>query len=174
MMTLSSTLSALQAAAVGILSADPVFSGSASANGQTIPIVTELKGDITSQIQLCLGQVGIAVLILTPLFQFHDPDQNLTPDLNGWATLTATVFEDAVVNQGPTGSGIQAIQLAERIVCVMHYTPHGVITGLVAADPTSAKNFLGVPKPIELMSEGPPLQYNVSFQAHIQLNATIQ
>jgi hypothetical protein len=169
MMTISTTLAALQQAAASILAADDFFSGAASANAVPVPIISEKKGDILSQIQTCLGQVGVAALILTPTFQFHETRNNEIPDLNGWAYLTVTLYEDTTVNQGVTGTGIFAIALAERVLCVLHCAPHGILTGAVGGNEASTC-FLGISKPIEMISEGPPLQYNVSFQAHVQLN----
>jgi hypothetical protein len=165
-MSVFSTLTALQAAAVNILTTDNFFTGIVSANQKPIPIVTEAKGDIVSQIQICLGQVGIAALVLTPLFEFHD---HLVDDLNGWAYITITVYEDVVVNQGVMGTGISGIILAERIVCILHSAPHGVQTGATSGNQPST--FLGIPRPIALISEGPPLHYNIGFQAHVQLNS---
>src|ERR1700746_4076823 len=104
MMTLSTTLVNLQTAALNLLAADQFFNGSASANGQSIPVITERKQDILSQIQAALGSVGICALVLTPTFQFHDPRSNEIPDLNGWAFITVTIYEDTPVNQGGNGT----------------------------------------------------------------------
>src|SRR5215469_1021622 len=169
MMTISTTLVALQTSAFNLLTADQFFNGGASANGKSIPIITEKKRDILSQIQTALGSVGICALLLTPTFQFHEPRNNEIPDLAGWAFLTVTIYEDTPVNQGAAGTGVFAIALAERVLCVMHCAPHGVATGPVGGNEASTC-FLGMPKPIEMISDGPPLQYNVSFQAHVQLN----
>src|ERR1700739_321264 len=169
MMTLSTTLVNLQTAALNLLTADQFFNGGASANGKPIPVITERKKDIIGQIQTALGSVGICALVLTPTFQFHDPRNNEIPDLNGWAFITVTIYEDTPVNQSVNGTGIFAIALAERVLCVMHCAPHGVLTGAVGGNEASTC-FLGIPRPIEMLSEGPPLQYNVSFQAHVQLN----
>jgi hypothetical protein len=167
-MTTSSTLTALQTSAVNLLNADDFFKGLASVNKAAIPIVSEIKGDIVSEIQKCLGQVGIVAVILTPMFEFHD---YLLDDLNGWAHLSVDIFEDAVVNQGTVGTKVLGIVLAERIVAILHGAPHGVLTGPVGGNPAS-NCFLGIQYPIKMISEGPPLHYNVSFQAHVQLNPT--
>jgi len=165
-MTLSGTLISLQNSVVNILQADSFFNGLTSVNQKAIPIVTEKKGDIKEQIDLCLGQVGIAVLVITPVFEFHN---NEIDDLNGWAFINIGIYEDAVVNQGVCGTGIFSIMLAERIVSILHGAPHGVLTGPVGGNPASTC-FLGIPRPIEIVSEGPPLQYSIGFQAHVQLN----
>jgi len=170
MITISTTLMSLQDSAAALLAADDFFNGHASANGKAVPIVTEKKAEIITQIETALASVGICVLILTPTFEFHN---NLIADPNGWAYLTMTVYEDTPVNQGNGGTGINAIALAERIGRIFPGTPHGVLTGPVGGNEASTC-FLGIPRPIEMISEGPPLQYNVSFQAHVQLNATYQ
>lgn len=162
-MILSTTLVALQNAAVGILSVDDFFSGLVSTNEQSIPIITEKKGDIQSQILTALGSVGICALIMTPAFEFHE---NLIPDLSGWATITVTIYEDATINQSSQGTGIFAAALAERVVAVLHTAPHGIVTAASFSTPC----FLGIKRPIEFVSDGPPLQYNVGFQAHVTLN----
>jgi hypothetical protein len=164
---ISTTLLSLQQAALNALAADPIYDGSASANGKPIPIITEFPGDIIQQIELCLGQVGIAALVITPTFEFHQP---LAQDLGGWAYLNIALYEDAPVNQGNGGTGIQAVQLAEATVCILHWLPHGCHVGSVAAETTAATRFLAVARPIEFQSHGPPVQYNVAFQAHVNLN----
>lgn len=160
-------LMALQTAAVGILAADTFFNGLASANSVAVPIITEKKGDIHSQILACLGSVGICALVMTPIFEFHAHEAQ---DLSGWAFLTVTIYEDVPVNQSSQGTGIFGIALAERTVAVLHWAPHGIYTAAISPETTAASRFLGIPRPIEFVSDGPPLQYNVSFQAHVTLS----
>src|SRR5437660_622099 len=144
MTSLQTTLTALQNAAVGILNADGYYSGLASVNSKAVPIITEKKGDIISQIQTCLGSVGICALVITPLFEFHN---HLIDDLSGWALLTVTIYEDCTVNQSSQGTGIFGIALAERTVAVLHWAPHGLPTGPVNSTP----NFMGITRPIEMI-----------------------
>jgi hypothetical protein len=157
-----SMLEQLQTAAVTALSADPMFSGNMSANGAAIPIILERKNDIMTQIETALGQVGICALVMTPLFEFF---QQYDRDLSGWALLMVSVFEDVSLNQSPAGTGIRAIALAQEVLAVLHHQPTGLPTG-PAGKPAA---FIGVPRPFELTNEGPPLQYAVSFQAHVLL-----
>jgi hypothetical protein len=163
----STTLRSLQQSAIGLLSVDDFFSGLASQNQQPVPIITEVRGNITQAINLCLGQVGIAVLVLTPGFEFH---QHEGQDLSGWAYLTVTVYEDSTVNQSQQGTGIIAADLCERTVSVLHYAPTNVPTAAV----NSPARFLGIPRPVEFISPGPPFQYNVIFKAHVTLNPQYQ
>ena len=121
MMTLSTTLVNLQTAALNLLTADQFFNGGASANAKSIPIITEKKADILGQIQTALGSVGICALVLTPTFEFHN---NLIADLNGWALMTVTIYEDTPVNQGNNGTGIfaiaSAVQFGKSSRCSSH------------------------------------------------------
>ena len=171
MTTISTVLTALQTSAVNLLSADNFFNGTASPNGKQVPIVTETRGSIPEQIQLCLAQVGIAVLVMTPGFTFHVP---MSDDLSGYASLTIGLYEDATINQSPQGVDITAIQLAERTLCVLQWAQHGVFAAATAPEPTAATRFLGTVTPLAFVGLGPPLQYNVNFQAHLTLNATYQ
>jgi hypothetical protein len=173
MITISTTLYSLQNAAVAILAADDFYNGNASANQKKVPIIVQQHGDIQQQIDLCLGQVGICALVMVPTFQLQAADK---PDLSGTAALTIGIYESPTLNQeNPNGTNIAAIELVERTVCILHYAPHGLATGPVATEPTSATKFLAAPAtPIELASQGPPLWYNISFQAHVTLNAIYQ
>jgi hypothetical protein len=171
MTSIATALTALQSAAVSILTADPFYNGAASPNGKSVPIVTETRGSIPEQIQLCLAQVGIAALVMTPSFTFHAP---MTQDLSGFAALTIGIYEDAPINQSPQGVAITAIELVERTMCILQWAQHGVPDAATAREPTAATRFLGTTTPLAFVGLGPPLQYNVNFQAHVTLNATYQ
>jgi hypothetical protein len=164
---ITTVLFSLQQAALAALSADPIYNGTISANAQSIPIVTESKGSITQDIELALAQVGICALLVTPTIDLHAPN---TQDVSGYAKLNVALFEDAPINQGAGGTGIQIAQLAEATVLILHWLAHGVYTAGLAAETTAATRFLALPSPIEFTSPGPPLQYSVGFQAHITLN----
>ena len=164
---ITTVLLSLQQAAYGVLSGDPFYDGTLSANGKPVPIVTEAKGSITQEIELALAQVGICALLLTPTIDLHAPN---TEDVSGFAKLIVSLFEDAPVNQGAAGTGIQIAQLAEETVKALNWYQHGCYTGPVADEPTAATRFLALANPIEFQSPGPPLQYNVAFQAHVTLN----
>jgi hypothetical protein len=157
-----SMLEQLQSVAVNALGADPMFDGTLSANGVSVPIVLERKGDVVTQVETALGSVGICALVMTPLFEFFDEQLY---ELSGWALLMVTVFEDVVVNQGNGGTRIRAIALASRALAVLHRYPTGLATGPTERVPS----FIGIKRPFTLTNEGPPLQYSVSFQAHVLL-----
>jgi len=164
---ITTVLLSLQNAAKGVLMADPFYNGTLSANKQPIPIITEAKGSITQDIELALAKVGICALLVTPTIDFHSPN---TEDASGFARLNVVLYEDAPINQGNGGTGIQIAQLAEATVMILHWFQHGVYTAAVAREPTAATRFLALPSPIEFQSPGPPLRYNVGFQAHVTLN----
>src|SRR5260370_18472796 len=115
-----SMLEQLQGVAVTALSADPMFNGQVSANTQPVPIVLEAKGDIVTQIETALGQVGICALVMTPLLELFN---ELLPNMSGWALITVTVFEDVALNQGNGGTQIRAIALVQRGFAVLHHLP---------------------------------------------------
>ena len=164
---ISTVLFSLQQAAMAALKADPIYDGTLSANKQSIPIVTESKGSIVQDIELALAKVGICALVLTPSIELHAPN---TQDVSGFAKLNVGLYEDAPINQGNGGTGIQIAQLAEATVMILHWLQHGCYTAGVAGESTAATRFLALPSPIEFQSPGPPLRYNVAFQAHVTLN----
>jgi hypothetical protein len=162
-MNSGSMLEQLQSVAVTALGADPMFDGTLSANGVSVPIIEEHKGDIITQIETALGQVGICALVMTPLMEFFN---ELLPNLSGWALMMVSVFEDVPVNQGNGGTKIRAIALAQRVLAVLHHLPTGLPTDPGDED---APSFIGIKRPLALANEGPPIQYTVSFQAHVRL-----
>ncbi len=158
-----SMLEQLQSVAVAALAATPMFNGAMSANTQPVPIVTELKGDIQTQVETAIGQVGICALVMTPFFEFFN---ELIPSLSGWAQMEVTVFENVPVNQGNGGTKIRAIGLTENVVCVLHHLPTGLPTDPGDED---VPKFIGIKKPFVLSGVGPLLSYTISFQAHVKL-----
>ena len=164
---ITTVLFSLQQAALAALKADPIYNGSISANAQSIPIITEIKGSIVQDIELALAKVGICALVVTPTIELHAPN---TEDVSGFAKLNVLLYEDAPINQGNGGTGIQIAQLAEATVMILHWLQHGCYTAEVASETTAATRFLALPTPIEFTSPGPPLQYSIGFQAHVTLN----
>src|SRR5215472_15890411 len=114
MITISTVLNGSQDAAYNILVGDDFYNGNASVNTKSIPIITQVHGDVQQSIDLCLGQVGICALLMVPSFEFH---QAMAQDLSGWASITIGIYENGTVNQGSQGTGIVAIELVERTLC---------------------------------------------------------
>src|ERR1700747_1082635 len=96
-----SMLEQLQGVAVNALGADSMFNGNEAANGAVVPIVLEHKGDIVTQIETALSQVGICALVMTPTLEFFN---EFLPNLSGWALMTVTAFENVALNQGNGGT----------------------------------------------------------------------
>src|ERR1700745_834367 len=122
-MNSGSILEQLQSVAVNALGADPMFDGNEAANGAAVPIITELKGDIVTQWETALGQVGICALVMTPIIELFN---ELLPNPSGWALMIVTVYENVAVNQGNGGTQIRAIALAQRAFLVLHHLPTGL------------------------------------------------
>jgi hypothetical protein len=160
-----SMLQQLQTVAVAALQADPRFDGTSSANGQPIPVITEYKNDIITQIETALGSVGICAVLVTPLFELFD--ELLYPgELSGWAYPSVNILENVPANQSPSGTQIHAITLASYTVAILHC----LSTGLPVADiAESPPHFIALKRPLVLVGEGPPLSYQVNFQAHVTL-----
>jgi hypothetical protein len=159
-----SMLEQLQSVAVNALAADPMFAGGSSANGAVVPIVTERKGDIETQIETALGQVGIMALVVTPLFRCIN---RLLPSLSGWALLDVTVGENVPVNQGNGGTKILAIALAERVFAILHHLPTGLPVG--PNDQGIAGKFIGADPPLTIITAGPVIGYSLHFEAQVIL-----
>jgi hypothetical protein len=156
-------LESLQSLMVDTLTVDPLFDGSQSANGAAVPILTERIGDLVTQLGISIGKLGLCLVVRTPLFKFTN---NLAPSLDGWALLSVDVFEDVVLNQSTSGTGIGALSAAQRILALMHHFP---LTGIVPNENNPSK-FIGTDNPLTLANDGPPLNYTVLFQAHLVLS----
>ncbi len=153
---MTSALEQLQEVAVNQIATDGMFDGSQSINGQVIPVITEKKGDILTQINTDLGKIGLCVVVLTPVFDLHDA---MIQSLNGYARMAISIFENVVLN--PTG--IRSVQAAQNILGLLHCLPHGLPGDindlLIRSDRTQ--------KAIQLINAGQPLQYLVPFMAHL-------
>jgi hypothetical protein len=152
-------LEQLQTIAVNRLLSDDMFSGAQSTNGIAIPIVTELKGDITNEITLAVDKLGICVLVLTPVFRLHNPQ---IPSLDGYAHLVVSVFENVLLN----ATGIRSVSAAQNILGLLHFFPTGIIEGQGSESIFMSDEHQ---EAITLTNEGPPLQYSVPFQARLSI-----
>jgi hypothetical protein len=157
---MTSALEQLQQVAIDQISTDAMFDGSQSVNGAVIPIITEMKGDIQTEIAIQLGKIGLCVIVLTPVFELHDP---MIPSLNGYAHMSIVVRENVVLNQ----TGIRSIQAAQNILGLLHFFP---LPASIVADIN--ENRLGSDRKqsaIQLTNAGQPLEYLVPFMAHLQI-----
>ncbi len=156
-------LEQLQGVMVSRLAADAMFNGGQSENGTPVPIITENQGDIVTEIDIKVGQMGICILVMTPSFKFIN---NLAPSLDGWATVSVDIFENVTLNQAAGGTKIRAVAAAQRVLGIMHHFP----TGLYSDTPYLSSHFMGTEAPLQCTGEGPPLHYTVLFQAHLTLS----
>jgi hypothetical protein len=165
-MNSGSMLEQLQTVAVNALGADSMFNGTMSANGSPVPIVLEKKGDIQTQIDTALAQVGICAVVMTPNFQIIDP---LIGDLAGFAHLSVDVFENPPLNQGNGGTRILAIRLAGQVVAILQWLPTGFTVPASAGE--TAKRFIALPNSITLGpgAQNMPIHYEVGFRAYVVL-----
>lgn len=132
----------------------------------SVPYLSEQKGDIATQIQAALNNVGgIAALILTPTAVLADPT-GITLDM--YAPVIIQVQENVVVNRGATGTGIPALRLVSFIMRRLQGWPHM----LYAGDPEQQRLALDQ-KPFVMIRDEPPLTYNVVAIAPIDLNAPL-
>jgi hypothetical protein len=159
-------LEQLQGIVVGILAADDMFVGNQSANGQPVPIITEMVGDLITEIDIKVGQLGLCLVVDTPLFEFTNEwvSQQGAMSLDGLGTVTVSVHENVTLNQATGGTKIRAIAAAQRVLRLLH----GKLTGL-PDNPANPSHFMGMKRPLQKTNEGPPLTYSVLFQAHLSL-----
>src|SRR5258708_12343347 len=113
---MTSALEQLQAVAVQQIVTDAMFDGSQSVNGDPVPIITEKRGDILTEINTQLGKIGLCVVVLTPVFDLHDV---MIQSLNGYARMAISVFENVVLNQ----TGIRSIQSPQHTLGPLHSLP---------------------------------------------------
>jgi hypothetical protein len=160
-------LEQLQAAAVRRIQTDLLFDGSSSTNTLAIPVLTEKIGDITYMIAEVTGQVGIVVVIMTPIFEFVS-DLEISSALLGWGMLSVNIYENVITNQAPTGTQIRSIQAASRILALLHLYPTGLPIEAQLLEPNQPY-FIALKRPLSMVNEGPPLSYSVNFKALVSL-----
>lgn len=165
----------LQDVLVARLGADVMFNGSQSANGEPIPVIKEIKGDLNNVINISLSKLGICAVAMVPMFRLFNWQ---VPSLGGWMIQKVNIFEDTILNE--TGINITAVDLCERIVELMHYYPSGLTlpNGQPAQQAGAPSQFWAQETPWEFIGLGPelevgtPLQYVVSLQVNTALPPT--
>jgi hypothetical protein len=157
---MTSALEQLQQVAIDQITADAMFDGSQSVNNAIIPVITEMKGDVLTEIAIQLGKIGLVVIVLTPVFELHNP---MIFSLNGYAHMSIVVRENVVLNQ----TGIRSIQAAQNILGLLHCL---ALPDSIPADPND-KVLRSDRKQsaIQLTNAGQPLEYLVPFMAHLQI-----
>ena len=165
----------LQDVLVARLAADSMFNGSQSANGEPIPVIKEIKGDLNNNINISLSKLGVCAVAMVPMFRLFNWQ---VPSTGGWMIQKINVFEDTTLNQSL--ANISAADLCERIVSLMHYYPSGLTLpdGSPAQQAGAPSQFWAQEVPWEFIGLGPelevgtPLQYVVSLQVNTALPPT--
>jgi hypothetical protein len=137
-----------------------MFNGTLSANGEPIPIIQEVKGDVANQVKTALAKLGVCVVLLVPTFQLFDPYLWSTA---GWMRFGVDVFEDVLFNANSTK--IKAPDICERILSLMQKWP----AGSAYAPNGEAATFRGNNTPWQYVAVGPPVHYVINLQAEVQL-----
>jgi hypothetical protein len=148
---------------VARLQGDALFDGTIANNGQPIQIIQELMGDIANMISVALSKIVVSVVVLTPTFQLFD---NWLPSTAGWLLQQINVFEDPIFNATPSGTGIRAIDICERIVALMQMWPSQglpVSAGIPSRWQCEAKPWTYV------ANTQNPIQYIVNLQLNVLL-----
>lgn len=142
-------LSQLQANVVERLQADPYWTG--------VEIITEKKGDLITDIETTVAQLGFCVVVVTPVFQFFNP---LTLNFEGYADVAIMVYENVLLNS----SGIHACDACEHAVTQLHGWAHKV-----PACDGAVPVLISIADGIKFSDVGPPLHYTAQFRAHVTL-----
>lgn len=146
------------------LSTADMFNGNMSANAAAIPIVQEIKGDITNEVQTALAKLGICVVLLVPVFQLFD--QYLW-SLGGWMFCNVDVFEHVPLNE--TTTKVKAPDICEQTVRLMQRWPVGQPPSWLYNTNGEPSYFRGLPTPWRYVSVGPPVHYVVQLQVNVLL-----
>lgn len=141
------------------LASDNLFNGSLSANSAAIPIIQEIKGDVTNEVQTALAKLGVCVVLLVPVFELFD---HYLWSLGGWMYCNIDVFENVLFNA--TTTKVKAPDICERILALMQRWPSGVYD--TNGEPGS---FRGRITPWQYVNVGPPVHYVVSLQVNVLL-----
>src|SRR5258708_28689511 len=108
----------LQDVLVARLTADAMFNGSQSGNGESIAVIKEIKGDLNNNINIPLSKLGVCAVAMVAMFRLFNRQ---VPSTGGWMIQKINIFEDTTLNQSL--ANISAADLCERIVSLMHYYP---------------------------------------------------
>lgn len=132
-----------------------------SANGNTVPVLSEQKGDIANLIQRAIAKIGLVVVVLTPKAHLIDPD---VPGLDQMAPILVQVQENGIVNTGANGTQISALAMVVFIMKRVHFWSHG----LYAVDPGQMRVKLER-TPFVLINDF-PVVYNVAAWTPLNLD----
>lgn len=122
-----SVLAIIQTAAAERLLSDDFFAN--------IPVLTERLKDLGDMIDTALGELGICVIVVTPLFNVTYG--NVPGAYFDQVALVARVVENVTINGIANPDGPTALDVCERIAHLWQlFTPHGTSQAFVAKTPT--------------------------------------
>lgn len=137
----------------------------ATDNGQAIPIISEVKGDIANQLEKTLNAFGVGVIVVTPLGQLRAPD---IAALDLQSPLKIQVQENVNLNQSGAGYGTPALSIVALVLRRLHWWSHMLYAGNEKTQRVAAQANC-----FTLLADTPELIYDVDFFAPINLSATL-
>lgn len=109
------------------LLADPYFSN--------VPVINQQIGDIANEIAIAVGSIGVCVIVMVPNADVKYP--NIPGPYFDGIYLKVRVVENVIVNQGASGTGKGALDIAEYVVALIHhFSPQSLSEIMNAANPT--------------------------------------
>lgn len=131
-----SKILAIQQDTVDRLIADPFF--------QYIPVIPQDRKDIANEITRSLaalagqnGKNGVCVVAIAPHANVNKEYQSASGPFFNRIFLLYRVLENRLVNEGANGTGIRALEIAEKITNRLHqYLPAGCVNPLTVTEPT--------------------------------------
>ena len=120
-----SLLTEIQQQAGARLSAQAFFADAAAAAPKPVAVLTEQIGDLQSQVQQSLGQLGIVCVVLTPTAKATNRDR-VRPYFDQ-VNLVVRTQENVTLNRAATGTGQPASLVAEAAAWFLHgFVPAGL------------------------------------------------
>lgn len=158
----------LQAAAITRLTAtDAAVPPPTPANG-SITWLTEIIGDLANKVAQATAKLGICGIVLTPGGKASKMFNAETGQISLGCPLLIQIQENAMINQGATGTHIHALDLVKFCMKRLHFfDPQR--KNVSDRGKRSASVITLDPMPYELVQDTPILVYDVRFIAPITI-----
>lgn len=95
-----------------ILLAEPYFAD--------ISVISVDEKDLENSIEVAIAKIGICILIITPSGDVQNAD---TPGPFWKIDCIVQVWENMIINRASTGTGLEAVDVAEMIAATVHQKP---------------------------------------------------
>ena len=118
-----------------------------------VKVLSEIKGDLASEVEQAMAKVGLAVIVLTPSALNEQPDVAAG---NVLVNVTVQVSESPLINRSAGGVDLPAIDAATTIAGKLHWSSTPGYTLLKFQS-------------IELIEDTPQLVYHATFTTHTRL-----